>query len=47
MKFYVGLHQPAQAKHFERVFISINRVRGRRKPVPALDTMPVQLSFRL
>lgn len=33
--FYVGLHQPADARHFQRAFISINRVRGRKKPVPA------------
>lgn len=33
--FYVGLHQPADARHFERAFISVNRVRVRRKPVAA------------
>jgi hypothetical protein len=33
--FYVGLHQPADAQHFDRAFISVNRVRGRQKPVPA------------
>lgn len=33
--FYVGLHQPADAQHFDCAFISINRVRGRQKPVPA------------
>lgn len=32
--FYVGLHQPHDAAHFERAFISVNRVRGRKKPVP-------------
>lgn len=31
--FYVGLHQPADAANFQRACISINRVRGRRKPV--------------
>lgn len=35
MQFYVGLHQPADAIHFMRAFISINRVRGRKKPVKA------------
>lgn len=35
MNFYVGLHQPADSQHFDRAFISINRVRGRQKPVPA------------
>jgi hypothetical protein len=31
--FYVGLHQPADAGRFDRACISINRLRGRRKPV--------------
>lgn len=35
MKFYVGLHQPADARHFDRAFISVNRLRARRKPVTA------------
>lgn len=35
MMFYVGLHQPADAQHFDRSFISVNRVRRRKKPVPA------------
>jgi hypothetical protein len=30
MRFYVGLHQPSDARHFERCFVSINRLRGRR-----------------
>jgi hypothetical protein len=33
MKFYVGLHQPAHSSRVERAFISINRVRGRKRPV--------------
>jgi hypothetical protein len=33
--FYVGLHQPADAKHFDRAFISVNRLRGRKKPIAA------------
>jgi hypothetical protein len=37
--FYVGLHQPADAVHFERCCISINRVRGRKKPVPCRDVL--------
>lgn len=32
--FFVGLHQPADARHFERACISINRLRGRKKPLP-------------
>jgi len=33
--FYVGLHQPSDARFFDRAFISVNRLRGRRKPVGA------------
>lgn len=33
MRFYIGLHQPSDARHFPRVCISVNRVRGRRSPV--------------
>ena len=29
-KFYVGLDQPGDARHFERAFLSINRMRARR-----------------
>lgn len=35
MRFYVGLHQPSDARHFEYAFISVNRLRTRRKPVGA------------
>ncbi|AII27777.1 hypothetical protein B9J07_12940 [Sinorhizobium sp. LM21] len=37
VKFYVGLHQPADAQHFELACISINRLRGRKKPVECGD----------
>lgn len=30
MKFFVGLHQPSDARHFDRAFISVNRLRSRR-----------------
>lgn len=33
VQFYVGLHQPADARHFDLSCISINRIRGRQKPV--------------
>lgn len=33
--FYIGLHQPADARHFDRAFISVNRIRGRKKAVPS------------
>lgn len=32
-RFFVGLHQPADAKNFPECCISINRLRGRKKPV--------------
>lgn len=35
MKFFVGLHQPSDARHFDRAFISVNRLRGRRKGIEA------------
>lgn len=37
MKFFVGLHQPHQASHFERAFISVNRLRARKGPFPAKE----------
>lgn len=30
MDFYVGLHQPSDARHFDRCMISVNRLRKRR-----------------
>lgn len=33
MIFYVGLHQPSDAKHFKRAFISVNRLRTRKMPL--------------
>ena len=35
MLFYVGLHEPAHARHFARAFISVNRLRRRKAPFPA------------
>ena len=35
MRFYVGLHEPAHARHFERAFISVNRLRRRKASFPA------------
>lgn len=37
--FYVGLHQPADAANFDRACISINRIWGRKKPVPCGDVL--------
>ena len=28
MKFYLGIHQPSDAKHFNRVFVSVTRLSG-------------------
>lgn len=39
IKFYVGLHQPADAQHFDLACISINRLRGRKKQVPCGDVL--------
>lgn len=33
--FYVGLHQPSDAKHFSHAFVSVNRIRGRKKAIGA------------
>jgi hypothetical protein len=35
IKFYVGLHQPGDAKYFKRCCISINRLRDRKRPITA------------
>jgi hypothetical protein len=35
MMFYVGLHQPSDAKHFDHAFVSVNRIRGRKKAIGA------------
>lgn len=38
-EFYVGLHHPADARHFDRACISINPLRGRKKPVACRDVL--------
>jgi hypothetical protein len=35
VKFYVGLHQPSDARHFEQACISINRLLTRRQAITA------------
>ncbi len=30
MRFFIGLHQPSDAKHFDAAFVSINRIRDRK-----------------
>ncbi len=42
----MGLHQPSDAQHFDRAFISVNRVRGRRKIVPAKEWILDSGAFR-
>ncbi|ASS57601.1 DUF7221 family queuine tRNA-ribosyltransferase-like protein [Rhizobium leguminosarum] len=39
VKFYVGLHQPSDAQHFDLACISINRLRGRKKEVPCGEVL--------
>jgi hypothetical protein len=39
LKFYVGLHQPGDAQHFERCCISIHRLATRKKPVECADVI--------
>lgn len=37
MRFFVGLHQPSDAKHFGAVFVSVNRLRRRKGPFSVRD----------
>lgn len=37
MKFFTGLHQPSDAKHFDLCFISISRLRERKGPFTVKD----------
>jgi hypothetical protein len=37
MKFFVGMHHPADADSVERAFISVNAVRGRKKRIPSSE----------
>lgn len=39
VRFYPGIHQPGDAQHFELACISINRLRGRKKPIPCDDVL--------
>lgn len=39
LKFFVGLHQPGDACHFDRACISINHLRRRRKPVDCPEVL--------
>lgn len=37
MRFFTGLHQPSDAKHFDAAFISVNRLRARKGPFAVGD----------
>lgn len=37
MRFFCGLHQPSDAKHFDAAFISVNRLRKRKGPFAVGD----------
>ncbi len=37
MRFFVGLHQPSDARHFDASFVSVTRLRARRGPFPVRD----------
>lgn len=37
MRFFVGLHQPSDARHFEASFVSVNRLRNRKGPFKVTD----------
>jgi hypothetical protein len=39
MDFYVGNHHLADARRFKRVFVSINVIRGRKKPIGDAETV--------
>lgn len=37
MRFFVGLHQPSDAQHFDAAFVSVNRLRARKWPFQVGD----------
>lgn len=37
MRFFTGLHQPSDARHFDAAFVSVNRLRGRKGPFQVRD----------
>lgn len=37
MRFFVGLHQPSDAQHFDSCFVSVNRLRDRKGPFQVRD----------
>jgi hypothetical protein len=45
VRFFPGLHQPADAQHFDRACISINRIRGRKKSVECEEVLVDSAAF--
>jgi hypothetical protein len=37
LKFFTGLHQPSDARHFDAAFVSVNRLRTRKAPMQVGD----------
>lgn len=37
MRFFTGLHQPSDARHFDGAFVSVNRLRARKGPMVVGD----------
>jgi hypothetical protein len=37
MRFFTGLHQPSDTRHFDAVFMSVNRLRPRKAPMVVRD----------
>lgn len=37
MRFFTGLHQPSDARHFDGAFVSVNRLRARKAPMQVGD----------
>lgn len=37
MRFFTGLHQPSDARHFDAAFVSVNRLRARKGPFTVRD----------
>lgn len=45
MRFYVGLHQPSDAKHFDRCMVSVNRLHDRRSDFSVAEWMLDSAAF--
>jgi hypothetical protein len=37
VRFFTGLHQPSDARHFDAAFVSVNRLRTRKTPFAVGD----------